>query len=82
LTSEVHAPLTGDKYGRNIYLAGSVKLTIHDMLGREATTLVDEKKETGKYVVRFDGSGLASGTYVCCLTAGDVVETKRMTLVK
>jgi len=31
------------------------------MLGREVTTLVNEVKKEGSYLVDFDGSNLASG---------------------
>lgn len=38
-----------------------VKLKIIDRLGREVTTLVDEKKSAGIYQYVFDGNNLSSG---------------------
>ncbi len=43
--------------------SGWVKLTVHDLLGREVATLVNEEKGPGTYEVAFDGSHLASGVY-------------------
>jgi len=44
--------------------------------------LVNERKAPGSYEVSFDGTGLASGSYIYRLMAGTHVETKRMLLVK
>jgi hypothetical protein len=44
--------------------------------------LVNEAKQPGAYVVRFDASGLASGVYLHRLTAGSFVATKKMVVVK
>ncbi len=62
--------------------ASDVKLTVFDILGREVAVLVNERKPAGKYEVNFDASGLASGMYMYRLTAGNVVETKKMMLIK
>ncbi len=47
-----------------------VKLAVYDLLGREVTVLVDEKKEAGSYAAHFNASGLASGVYVYRLAVG------------
>jgi len=44
---------------------------VFDLLGREVTTLVNERKEVGTYQVTFNALGLASGVYLCRLTIGD-----------
>jgi len=62
--------------------AGIVKLVVVDMLGREVSVLVNERRETGVHDVRFDALGLSSGVYYYRLQAGDLVATKRMVLVK
>jgi hypothetical protein len=59
-----------------------VTLTIYDILGREVTTILNETKQPGFYDVRFDGSELSSGAYFYRLQAGEMVETKRMMLLK
>jgi hypothetical protein len=59
-----------------------VRLSVYDMLGREVSVLVHEKKDAGVHEATFDGSALSSGMYVYRLRAGDVVATKRMILMK
>jgi hypothetical protein len=60
----------------------AVKLAVYDILGREARMLVNEAQRPGSYQVQFDGSGLASGTYICRLTSGSVQRSRKMLLVK
>ena len=44
-------------------VAGKVRLSVYDILGREITILVDGEKEAGNYSAKFDGSKLSSGVY-------------------
>jgi len=59
-----------------------VKLVIHDVLGREVRTLVDEEKAPGRYTVNFDASNLASGVYLYRMVAGNFSEVRKMVVVK
>ena len=59
-----------------------VSLKVYDEMGREVTSLVNEKLQPGEYEVKFDGSNLASGMYYYRLNAGDFSETKKMILIK
>jgi hypothetical protein len=59
-----------------------VRLVVYDMLGREVALLVKEQKAAGRYAARFDAGGLAGGVYVCRMTAGDFIGTRRMVFVK
>jgi hypothetical protein len=59
-----------------------VKLVVYDLLGREAAVLVNEKKEPGTYDVAWDALGFSSGVYVCRLSAGGIIESKKMQLLK
>ncbi len=59
-----------------------VTLKVYDILGRELAVLVDERKAPGRYIVQFDGSGLASGVYAYRLQAGSFVETKKLLLLR
>ena len=59
-----------------------VSLKVYDILGREITTLVDQKQNPGKYGVRFDASRLSSGVYLYRLQAGSFSQTKKLMLVK
>jgi hypothetical protein len=67
-----------------IQLAGAARVTVrvYDLFGREMATILDEEKEAGTYLVRFDGSGCATGVYFCRFTAGNHTETARMLLVR
>ncbi len=63
-----------------------VKLAVYDVMGREVAVLLDEVKSAGEHEVLFSSlhaaSALPSGVYFYKLTAGDLVETKKMVLVR
>lgn len=59
-----------------------VRLQVFDLLGREVATLVNGRMTPGAYVARYDGAGLASGIYLYRLTAGGMVLTRKMVLMK
>ena len=61
---------------------GQVRLIVYDMLGREVSTLVNEKKGAGSHTVRFDAGRLASGVYFYRMEANGFVQTKKMTLLR
>ncbi|MBE0538888.1 MAG: T9SS type A sorting domain-containing protein [Ignavibacterium sp.] len=61
----------------------NVTLSVYNMLGEEVAVLINNQfTAVGQHSVRFDGSNLASGTYIYRLTAGDFVQTKKMVLAK
>jgi phosphatidylserine/phosphatidylglycerophosphate/cardiolipin synthase-like enzyme len=62
--------------------ASRVVLRVYDVLGREVKTLIDASLAAGNYVARFDGMSLASGLYVVRLTAGSIVEQRKMLLLR
>ena len=62
--------------------AGFVSLKVYDILGREVTTLVNEKQSQGKHLVNFNGNKLSSGVYFYVLIANDIVLSKKMNLLK
>jgi hypothetical protein len=55
---------------------------VFNILGAEVATLFEGEQKPGKYLVRFDGSGLASGVYLYQLKASLYVETKKFLLLK
>jgi photosystem II stability/assembly factor-like uncharacterized protein len=59
-----------------------VKLTVYDFMGKEISTLVNEKLNAGKYNVDFNGENLSSGIYFYTLISDSYKETKRMVLIK
>ena len=81
-------PAATVRYG--IPQASHVVLTVHDLLGREVAVLVDDVKSPGWHAGVFDGTRLASGIYVCRMTAhaiagrgiGDFGGMKKIMLLK
>ena len=59
-----------------------VVLKVYDILGKEISTLVNEKQAPGFYNIEFDASSLSSGTYIYRLQAGTTVLIKKMVLMK
>ena len=64
-----------------------VKLEVFDLAGRiigsaQGRPLRDGLIEAGSHQVAFDGSGLASGIYLCRLTAGSWSQTQKLVLLK
>jgi hypothetical protein len=59
-----------------------VKLTVHDVLGRQVAVLVDSQMPAGRHEVLFDARDIASGTYIYRIQAGDYVKAMTLTLVK
>jgi len=59
-----------------------VILKVYDILGDEVAALVNEEKQAGEYEVTLDASSLTSGVYFYRLQAGDLIESKKMILLK
>jgi hypothetical protein len=55
--------------GYQLSFTCSVELIIYNTLGQRIKTLVNQEQNAGKYRVKFDGSGLASGIYFYQLLA-------------
>jgi hypothetical protein len=62
--------------------ASQVNLTVFDIVGRDVSVLVNDRRDAGVHEVRFDASGLSSGVYFCRLQAGDFTQTKRLLLLR
>ena len=59
-----------------------VEINVYDVLGEEVSTLVEGQSNPGTYRVRFDAAGLASGVYFYRLKAEELIETRRMVVIK
>jgi hypothetical protein len=59
-----------------------VTLRVYDVLGREVRTLVNEDLNAGSHETTFNATGLASGVYYYRLQAGNVAETKKLTILR
>jgi PKD repeat protein len=59
-----------------------LRIKIYNALGEVVSVLADRNFDPGKYSVDFDGSNLASGIYFYSLEAENLMQVKRMVLVK
>ena len=59
-----------------------IKLELFDGRQEKVKTLVDEVKEPGTYQVEFNTNGFEEGVYLYQLTAGSVILTKEMFMIK
>ncbi|MEX1212493.1 MAG: T9SS type A sorting domain-containing protein [Balneolaceae bacterium] len=59
-----------------------IRLSVHDLLGREVQVLSQGVLPSGVHRIPFDGQGLASGIYFYRLILPGDVKTRRMTLVQ
>jgi len=73
-------PETKIKY--SIPETGLVTIKVYDMLGKEITTLVNERKSVGTHEVKFNGSELPSGIYFYSINHGKQRLTGKMMLLK
>jgi hypothetical protein len=74
----------------------NVTLIVYDILGKEVTTLVDQKQQPGNYEVQFSAKGgsgsagdgssvnrrITSGIYFYRLKADEFLQTKKMLLIR
>lgn len=75
-------PTTSIKYSIPANQHQNVKIVVCDILGKEVTTLVNEKQNAGTYEATFDATNLSSGIYFYKLQAGDFVQVRKMILLK
>ena len=68
--------------GFRVQGSGFVTLTVCDLQGREVATLINQHMAGGEYRTSFDSGMLASGIYLCRLTRGNSVSTKKMLLMR
>lgn len=59
-----------------------VKVVVYNELGAEIMELANHEFGKGNHKLRFDATGLPSGTYFYKLTAGDFTQTHQMNLIK
>lgn len=60
----------------------SVRIDVHDSIGRKISTLLDDTLNEGFHFVDFDGSELASGVYFYRIITDQTVSTNKMMLIK
>ena len=62
--------------------SGDVRISVHDLYGREVVVLVAGRMVSGSHKVTWDGSGYPSGLYFCKLDAGEGSVTRKLLLLK
>jgi hypothetical protein len=59
-----------------------VSLKIYNELGKEMSTLVNEKRAAGLHSIDFDGTHLPGGLYFYKIAAGSFSDTKQLLIMK
>jgi hypothetical protein len=59
-----------------------VSLKVYNLLGQEVAVIAEKEYSSGVHSVIFDASNLASGIYFYTLKAGDLIDTRRMHIIK
>jgi hypothetical protein len=61
--------------------ASQVRISLHDMRGRELRSLIDGWREPGRYSLRLDGSRLPAGSYICRVQADGRIVSRVLTVL-
>lgn len=59
-----------------------VELKVYDILGHDVRTLVSDRQSAGKHRVLFDAKDIPAGLYFYRIKAGELVQTKKLILLK
>ncbi len=59
-----------------------MKLTVHDLIGRELAVLVEGNIPAGEHHVTFDAAEMSSGIYIVILESEGMRDVRKITLVK
>jgi hypothetical protein len=73
-------PVTTIRY--SLTQSGNVKLIVYNLLGEQIAELDNGFKEAGIHTINFNAENLNSGIYIYDLEAGELVQSRKMLLVK
>jgi len=59
-----------------------LKLSVHDLLGREVAVLVDGTMPAGEHSVTWNATGLAGGVYYCRMQTATMTATRKLLLLR
>lgn len=68
--------------GFKVHNSGFISLKIYDILGREIATLMNDVIEAGAHEAFWDASAFPSGVYFYRLTTPDLVQTRKLVLIR
>ncbi len=63
-------------------VASDVSITVYSLPGHRVGHVLNEHRPMGRHSVIWDGSGLASGLYICRMVTGSQVSQRKMILLK
>ncbi|MDP8237511.1 MAG: right-handed parallel beta-helix repeat-containing protein [Candidatus Hatepunaea meridiana] len=66
----------------NLQDDSNIKLTIHDLQGREVSSLYEGQETAGVHSLSWDASGSVSGVYICRLQSDNKVATIKLVMVR
>jgi len=66
----------------NLPEATEVTLAVYNVVGQKVATLIDQQMTAGSHRFDFDASNLSSGVYLYKITAGNFVQSRKLTLIK
>lgn len=69
---------SGTQVRYQVPAVSTVTLVVYDVLGRRVATLAEGRISAGSHVAEFDGTGLASGVYLCRLEARSLDGSNRV----
>jgi hypothetical protein len=73
-------PVTNIKF--DVVNYGPVTINVYNSVGQLVSTIVNKTFAPGSYLVSWDGSNMASGVYFFELRTDNIVQTKKMMLLK
>lgn len=73
---------SGSSIRYSIPAASSVRLTLHDLLGRRLTVISEGSRSAGTHVAHIDASGLPAGSYLCRLSCEGQQRTRLITVLR
>ncbi len=62
--------------------AGTVELSVYNLLGQKVSTLVNSEQSVGNYSINFNAENLSSGVYFYTLKVDNLTSTKKMMLIR
>lgn len=65
-----------------INLDDNIKISIHDILGKEVAVLLNEKLNAGEYEINWNAENFSSGIYFCKMSSNSFNKIHKMILLK
>jgi len=60
----------------------NVEIKVYDILGNEILILLNEYRNSGNHIVKFNAENLSSGVYYYQIRSGSFIDTKKMVVLK